>query len=72
MLFRSGDKVAFSQGVEDILKDILFDPQTSGGLLISLPEEKAQSLLNALDNSPTAYAIIGRVVEKEEHYLKVK
>jgi selenide,water dikinase len=42
------------------LDDLLYDPQTSGGLLISLPEEDAAALEQAF---PEAYRI-GRVIEK--------
>lgn len=38
---------------------LLFDPQTSGGLLICLPEEKAVSCLSALQNAGIAAAMIG-------------
>lgn len=42
--------------------DILFDAQTSGGLLISIPEEKAQDLLGCLlSKGVEGSAIIGRV-----------
>jgi selenide,water dikinase len=42
------------------IDDLLFDPQTSGGLLISLSEEDAASLVKAF---PAAYRI-GRIIEK--------
>jgi selenide,water dikinase len=43
---------------------IIYDPQTSGGLLITLPEAKAKALVRDLhDRGHTATAIIGRIVE---------
>jgi selenide,water dikinase len=47
--------------------DLLYDPQTSGGLLIALPEEDADRYLQAY---PEAYAI-GRVVERGPKPLKI-
>lgn len=67
-----GNKVIFSEEVKEITKDILYDPQTSGGLLISISEEKSQQLLKELENSPTAYAIIGRVLKKQDQAIIVK
>lgn len=67
-----GDGVKFSNHIPETMKDILYDPQTSGGLLIAIPKAKAGKLLKELENSPTKYAIIGEVVEKEEHYLLVE
>ncbi|MFI3262394.1 MAG: selenide, water dikinase SelD [Rikenellaceae bacterium] len=55
-------------------KFITCDAQTSGGLLISIASENAQNLLNDLlecGKHPFS-AIVGRVIEKEETYLKVK
>jgi len=66
-----GDNVQFKDRVPEAMKDILFDPQTSGGLLISLPKEFKGDLLKALENIPTNYAIIGEVIEKSEKYIYV-
>jgi len=49
------------------LDDLLYDPQTSGGLLISLPEADAAALERAL---PEAYRI-GRVMAKGEKPLRL-
>ena len=49
-------------------EDLLYDPQTSGGLLISLPEPAAQRYLR---KCATAY-IIGKVVEKRAKPLRIR
>ena len=55
--------VEISKDVPRYLEDILYDPQTSGGLLISLPEKNARTLLNLMhDHGIEAAAIIGSVV----------
>ncbi len=67
-----GDNIRFEEGIPDEIKDVLFDPQTSGGLLVSVPREDADLLLEELANTPTKYALIGEVVEKEDHYIVVE
>ncbi len=64
--------VSFSAEVPQELADCMYDPQTSGGLLISVDKDKAQDLLNELKDSPTPYALIGEVVEKENHSILVE
>lgn len=52
--------------------DIMYDPQTSGGLLISIPESKAGrlgELLKAANRTP--FGIIGRVKTKSQHAVDV-
>ena len=51
------------------LEDILYDPQTSGGLLFALPEAEAQSCLAQLRQTIPGAAIIGYVTEKEDSYI---
>lgn len=67
-----GNGVKFREGISQEITDILFDPQTSGGLLISVSEEEADRLLQELENIPTAYAIIGEITDREDHYLIVE
>jgi len=51
--------------VDRALVDILYDPQTSGGLLISVEKESAEALRNALQSAGVMPgAIIGEVVEE--------
>jgi selenide,water dikinase len=56
-----GDKVS-ADGVsaEDLLP--LHDPQTSGGLLIALPNDHAQTFVQALEQQGAIGAIVGEVV----------
>ncbi len=61
------------ENILEVTKDILFDPQTSGGLLMSLPKEKLTDLLNYFDdNLKTEYSVIGEVISKKENYIYVK
>lgn len=44
---------------------ILYDPQTSGGLLIALPEERGRAFVDAMHaRRHTATSVIGRIIEK--------
>ena len=67
-----GNKVKISDNVPEYLVDILFDPQTSGGLLISLPQEESEKVLKALEGSALEYGIIGYVTKLEDKHLIVK
>lgn len=66
-------KRVMSDGVADHLLDLLYDPQTSGGLLASVPQEQAEDILKALDEAglPTRAAVIGTVVPKEKYSIIV-
>jgi len=53
---------AVAESVKQALADILFDPQTSGGLLISLPGNDAELMVKEMHNSGIIHAaIIGEV-----------
>jgi selenide, water dikinase len=53
----------FADGVgeEDLLP--LYDPQTSGGLLVAVPEEHASELIRSLENHGASGFVLGEVVE---------
>jgi selenide,water dikinase len=54
------------------LRDILFDPQTSGGLLMAVPGAKAARLLKKLHAAGVAEAaVIGEVVAQPKGRIKV-
>lgn len=51
--------------IADDLRTLMYDPQTSGGLLISVPEKNSAQLLNALRENGIPAARIGEVHEGE-------
>ena len=56
-----GADVEIDSGVDGNLVKLLFDPQTAGGMLISIPETNAKSLLAELRKNYPKAQIIGRV-----------
>ncbi len=64
--------VEIAKEVPDYLAEILFDPQTSGGLLISVPEQKAPLLLKKMHQEGIKEAaIIGEVVARPKSKIIV-
>lgn len=49
--------------------EYLFDPQTSGGLVLAVPETKIPQIQNILKDNDYTYDIVGHVTEKQEKYL---
>lgn len=62
-----GDTVKFAENVSGEMQSALFDPQTAGGLLISLEESKADSLIKDLESAK----IIGRVENYKDFLIEV-
>ena len=51
------------------MQDILYDPQTSGGLLFALPETEAKLCLAEMKETIEQAAVIGCVTEKQDAYV---
>ena len=66
-----GEAVRFD-GVPFAMEEVLFDPQTSGGLLIALPEAEAPALLEALKTAGLSAGIVGRVRAPGETEILVR
>ena len=66
-------EVSLGKGISEAVEDLIFDPQTSGGLLACVEAAYAEEILAALENKglATAAAVIGRVKEKQETYIQV-
>ena len=56
-----GPAVAFDDAVPEPLRLLLADAQTSGGLLLSTPEDRASALVERLVGEGMRAAIIGRI-----------
>jgi len=48
------------------LQELMLDPQTSGGLLLSVPRDCAQEVLKAIQEAEPQAAIIGEVINRQE------
>lgn len=66
-----GECVEFAAGVAQEYRDLLFDPQTSGGLLVAIRADAAEAALRALEKHGAAGRQIGRVVAKRSPLLQV-
>ena len=64
--------VSFSEQVDAVTRDILFDPQTSGGLLFSIPADYVEQAIHDLHiNGCKEAVIIGRVISDPSERIYV-
>ena len=66
------DKVE-TGGVEEHYLDLLYDPQTSGGLLISVAPDNLKDLLSDVQKAgmDTTVSVIGKVAEKSDKLIRL-
>jgi selenide,water dikinase len=62
-----GETITFSENVKRETQSAMFDPQTAGGLLISLESEKANQFLGAYPEA----VLIGEVIKYDKHLIEV-
>ncbi len=60
------------ESAAESLVDLIADPQTSGGLLVSLPKDQALALCDKLAGASLTGAIIGEVIEKQDKDLIIE
>jgi selenide,water dikinase len=63
--------VGYADGISEEVKTILFDPQTAGGLLISVASEDATELLHALNEAGVPAVEIGEVLPATKPLIAV-
>lgn len=66
-----GERVGFAQ-VPFAMEEILFDPQTSGGLLVSLPREQAVAALQEIELLGLSCGLVGTVTRREDKKIIVR
>ena len=65
-------KVELKGEVQEALLDLLYDPQTSGGLLLSVAPGEVEGIMNRLsDTLPCQFAEVGEVTERGDHYIQL-
>ncbi len=67
-----GDCVGFAESVTPEHRELLFDPQTSGGLLIAISPESADNAVSALERHGVVTSRIGKVIPKRNPLLFVR
>ena len=65
-----GNNVVF-EDIPFAMEEILFDPQTSGGLMFAVPSDQAESLLEELKKADLPAAIVGEIKVRENVAIKV-
>jgi selenide,water dikinase len=66
-----GNRVEFIK-VPFAIEEILFDPQTSGGLLISVPQREAHELISKIEGLGLPCGIVGTVTRKYDNKIIVR
>lgn len=59
------------ENVPFAMEEVLFDPQTSGGLLVALPKEQAAALVEDLRRGGAPAAVVGEVTDSEDIEMRV-
>lgn len=66
------DRVEIADDVPEAMRAVLFDPQTSGGLLVALPAGQAEAYVKQLHAAGIGTAaVVGRIVEKSDGKIRV-
>lgn len=71
MTFLSEDVMDYSVGLKQEQIDMLYDPQTSSGLLLAVKEPELERLQYQLREKGCENAVIGRFKKRTSHYIEI-
>ena len=66
-----GEDIEIADRVNKQVRSLLYDPQTAGGILISIAAGRAEEMLARLRETYAQAEVIGRVLERGAHSIKV-
>lgn len=64
-------KIHFMESFDRHVRDIVFDAQTSGGMLIAVAEDKSDNLLKTLRDQGVDAVMMGRVIPQKEFAIYI-
>ncbi len=63
------ERIRVEQGVAQEMLDLVFDPQTSGGLLIAVAPQDAETMVARMNTRGVSAAIIGEIIDTPDPIL---
>lgn len=66
------EKYVQFENIPFAMEEVLFDPQTSGGLLLAVHPQDAEKMLKEMQEAGLPAAIVGEITEKDEFEIYVK
>lgn len=67
------NQVQIAENVEEVIQDLLYDPQTSGGLLVAIEENDIEKALENLSiNTDMEFSVVGKVINKGNKAIYLK
>ena len=63
--------VGYEASISDDLKTLLFDPQTAGGLLVSITEDDCEEFVLELEDLGVPARYIGNVTETQKPLIRI-
>lgn len=68
----AGERIEFNSDVPEIMHDVLFDPQTSGGLLAAVDVNELPLIIDEFNKNENFIAVIGKVLPRGNKAITVE